>query len=100
MSNKKYSMDLVLDILRDDQNKGILVDEDYLIGLAKRSGWLAKSLEIMLAIDLHEGHGEPPAERQDNVAEYYARRELEDRDSSRSASGYNSSGDPVELDFN
>lgn len=102
MSNIKYSMDTVIGILTDDQNNGIHIDGvKYLKDLSNRSGWLPKSLELMIETGmLEEGQKDDRNTADCNVSAYYERRELEDRDNSRSTSGYNSKGEMVELDFN
>lgn len=99
MNNLKYSMDLILSILREDQNKGIPADKKYLTDLANQSGWLVRSLELMVEIDMPNEADVEQATDEDNVTAYYNRRELEDREEGRSASGYNSRGEMVELDF-
>lgn len=97
---QKYSLDTMLAILKDDQAKGVPMGNTYLSGLANQSGWLAKSIELMIESGMVDDEQEVRSTAEDNVSEYYARRELEDRDYSRSASGYNSAGEIVELDFN
>lgn len=100
MSDLKYTMDIVFGILKYDQSQDVHMDNAYLTALAKRSGWAKSSLELILEMELIDEGFEEPISEEDNVSQYYARRELETRDESRSASGYNSDGEIVELDFN
>lgn len=99
MKKEKYSLEIMLAVLLDDQAKGVLMGNTYFSELSKISGWLEKSIELLIVAGMLEEET-TVKEAEDNVSEYYARRELEDRDSSRSASGYNSDGEIVELDFN
>ena len=101
MNKIKYNLDTMLDVLRDDQARGVLMGNKYLSTLANTSGWAEKSIELLLKLGMTEEE-ETPEQRasEDNVEEYYARREIETKDESRSPTGYNSSGEMVELDFN
>ncbi len=105
MNKKKWSLDRVFTELRTMQGveknsiKGWDTPNPKLKELAKKSGWKYQSLITALSTGMYlEIFDDEPAK--DSVMTYYEHRELEDRDESRSPTGFNSRGDPVELDFN
>ncbi len=103
----KWGMEQVFSELRTlfnvDQSEplGTLKSHPAIVALAKKSGWKVDSLITALDTGMYlEDFDEVRPDPVDNVAAYYERRDREDRDSTRSASGFDSRGDPCELDFN
>lgn len=104
MNNKKWSMERVFSELRAvfNMSKEVLTDSRQskaLVILAKKAGWKYESLVTAVKTGMYLETFDTIPEP-DPVMSYYERRELEDRDETRSATGFNSRGDPVELDFN
>jgi len=105
MNNKKWSLEHVFSELRAMFNlsKEVLKDSgqsDVIKALAKKSGWKYESLVTSVTTGMYLETFEPAKSQDDAVMAYYQRREMEDRDETRSNTGFNSSGDPVPLDFN